>query len=470
MSSDVLTPELFEISYDDVHKLARSVRNELTAALAGSEVTPLRRRAVAADLTVKMVGAWVDENRRQREVTEAEEEAMIDAVTAEIEGTGRLQALLDDPHILNVNILGYDQVQIQYRDGRFAAGKAVADSDEHLIALLQNLARRAEVTGSTERSLSPSEPKLDLQLPDGSRLTAIYKVSQRPTVAIRKHSGIADTLDDLIGAHRNMIDPLIRDFLYSAIKSRRNIAIFGEAASGKTTFMRACASCISADEWFVTLESSRELGLHTTGNHPWAVALEAREGFGERDHAGKRAGEISVDDLFPVTLRLNTRRVLVGEIRDGEIHAALQAMSTTGGSMCTIHARDFEGVFDRLVDLALQRTGESSAQRIFRQVAGAIDFIVYVQVIDERDIGGREHRFVSHILEVDGVTDDGSNVRYTTVFGPGADGRAVPQHSPSRQMLKLRRAGWNPAPFHQNLKTGLWPRPLQLHVSQADTP
>jgi len=40
------------------------------------------------------------------------------------------------------------------------------------VQLVANLARRAADSGSTERSLSPSRPTLDLQLPDGSRLTA----------------------------------------------------------------------------------------------------------------------------------------------------------------------------------------------------------------------------------------------------------------------------------------------------------
>jgi Flp pilus assembly CpaF family ATPase len=448
------------VDYAAVRELHRAVSDELTVLLRDRGPTGTeQRRAEGERLAGRHVTEWVDRQRRLRAVSDAEEEALLDAVLAELVGLGRLDALLRDERIENVTILGFDHVRIEYRDGRIETGRPVADSDEHLIALVQNLARRAT---ATERALSPTRPMLDLQLPDGSRLTVVYQISQRPVVVIRKHGVREVTLDDLTSSAFSLLDPLLRDFFAAAMKARLNIMIAGYPGAGKTTLVRGLAGQIPRDEWFVVMEESRELGLHTTGEHPWAVSLEAREGHGDRGADGRPLGEITLDDMIPVSLRLNTARVIVGEVRSREIVAMLQAMGTTGGSLCTIHARGPELVFDRVVELALAHRNENSVERALRQVAGAIDLIVYVELIDETAIGGRKHRFVSHVLEVGGIVDGG--VKTTTVFGPGPDGRAVPLHLPERHLARLRRAGYQPDPLNQYRGVGAWPRPLSTVV------
>ena len=117
--------------------------------------------------------------------------------------------------------------------------------------------------------------------------------------------------------------------------------------------------------------------------------------------------------------------------------------------------------------LVLAHRGEHSVQRAWRQVAGAIDLIVYVEMIDETAIGGRKHRFVSHVLEVDGLQPDGGGVRTTTVFGPadgGASGRAVPLHLPERHLVRLQRVGYDPTALNRFRSVGRWPRPLDTVI------
>lgn len=443
------------IDYAVVRQLHKAVHDELATLLREQgEVTAEYRRAEGERLVTQHVTAWVDAQRRLREVTDDEEEELLDAVLAEVVGLGRLQPLLDNPAIENITILGHDHVRIEYREGAGVGyGKPVADSDEHLIRLVQNLARQGTAIGTTERSLSPSKPMLDMQLPDGSRLTVVYQVSQSPVVVIRRHGVIDLTLDDLAGPKYNMIDPVLADFLRAVVNSNGNVMIAGAGGSGKTTLLRGLGSCIPSDEWFVVMEESRELGFHLTGKHPWAVSLEAREGHGGTGPDGRPIGELRLGTMFPITQRLNTQRVIVGEVRDEEIIAALQAMSTTGGSFCTIHARHPDLVFDRVVELALKHRNENSVERAYRQVAGAIDYIVYVQTRNQK-----KNRFVSHVLELNGVVD--GQVKYTTVFGPGPDGRAVPMHLPERHREDLLEAGYDMSDLNRYRGAGRWPREL----------
>ncbi|MEV4665681.1 ATPase, T2SS/T4P/T4SS family [Micromonospora echinofusca] len=433
-------PGPVSIDYAAVRLLRARVSAELTVALRETpNVSTDHRQAEAERIAARLVRDHVDAlHQAGQPISQAEEDALLDAVAADMFGLGRLQQLLDRPDVVNIHILGCDNVRIEHTDGRITVGEPVADTDKELIDMFQVLAMRA---GATERSLSSTKPWLDMQLPDGSRLTVLMQVSVRPYAAIRRHTLMDVSLEDLRDRYGAM-DDLICQFLKAAMAAGLNIMVAGLADAGKTTLLRGLAREIPDREQFVTLEESRELGLHTTGQHQWAMSLESREGHGSRGSDGRPAGEVTIMDMIPLTLRMSVQRIIVGEVRSREIVPMLQAMATSKGSLCTIHARHPRAVMDRVIELALQHGPEMTAELARRMAAGAIDLIVYVSVEDETKLGGRKHRFVSEILEVGGMSGD--QLVTTQVFGPGPDGRGVPRHLPERLLAPLRRVGYDP--------------------------
>jgi Flp pilus assembly CpaF family ATPase len=228
--------------------------------------------------------------------------------------------------------------------------------------------------------------------------------------------------------------------------------IAGLAASGKTTLLRALARTIPVAEPYITLEESRELGLHEPVGANWVISLEALQGHGEYDASGKRRGEKTLHDMMPITQRLGVRRVIVGETRGREIVPMLRAMTVSRGAMCTIHARQAREVMDSIVQLACSYGNDIGADQALRMAAQGIDLIVYTAVVDERAIGGGEHRFVSHVIEVGGMREE--RVVTTTVFGPGPDGRAVPRHLPERIRDDLMDVGYDPRELVAYIEAG----------------
>ena len=98
-------------------------------------------------------------------------------------------------------------------------------------------------------------------------------------------------------------------------------------------------------------------------------------------------------------------------------------------------------------------------------IAGAIDFVVFIERRNDYASGGRLRRYVSSVREVNGV--DG-RVLSSEVFAPGPDGRAVP-HAP---VVLPRRAGRARLPAGDG---GLVSRliaadPLLAHRSAARSP
>ncbi len=457
------------VDFQVVRELRRQLSEQLTRWQRGREFSVDEEDTERARLAVLLVAEYADSVRRAgTPMAAGEERLLLDQVTAELAGLGRLQTLLVDDTIEEVHILGCDQVRITRHGGGVDWVEPIADSDDELVEILQAAARRA---GATERSLSTSKPTLDLQQPHGSRLAAVFLVSHRPYAVIRKHNTLDVTLDDLAGTRGDldeMIDPLLRDFLRASMRAGLNIMVAGLAGAGKTTVIRALMSEIPPDEPYVLLEESRELlPARRTDRHRAVMSFEAREGHGERGPDGRPAGEISIADLIPVSLRMGVLRIIVGEVRSREIVPMLQAMTTSRGSMCTIHARTPGGVSERIIELALAHGREMTVDQARRMAGNALDLIVYVTVEDETGIGGRKHRFVSHVEEVIGVGDS-NRITTTKVFAPGPDGRAVPRHLPERVRDQLLRVGYDARLLSRWIEAGqgAWRRPKQTRLGR----
>ena len=171
-----------------------------------------------------------------------QEHATSEAIYARMYGAGRLQRLLDDSSIENIDINGCDEVWIRRADGSKERGEPVASTDDELVALVQTLAAYA---GRSSRPFDAANIELDLRLPDGSRMSAVQEVSGRPAVSIRRHRYDKVTLADLIGNQTLSAD--VADFLAAAVRAKFNLVIAGGTDAGKTTLLRALAAQIDPD-------------------------------------------------------------------------------------------------------------------------------------------------------------------------------------------------------------------------------
>ena len=213
--------------------------------------------------------------------------------------------------------------------------------------------------------------------------------------------------------------------------------VAGRAGAGKTTMLRALASEIPAEEPFILLEESRELGLHRNPRHQWVMSFESRDGHGERGADGRPAGEITIADLIPVSLRMGAQRIIVGEVRSREIVPMLEAMTTSRGSMCTIHARTAASVTDRIIQLALSY-GPSMTRRpgaAHRRQRPRPDRLRQPR---RRDRHRRPQAPLRLDIEEVIGTAAGGRIAHTTIFGPSAT--AGPRRAPAR--TGPRRPAW----------------------------
>lgn len=424
-----------------VTRLRAEVADDL-AASGSRSMSLFDRRELARQLAMTRLQSIAAERlvAGEQPVDAREEQRLAQEVLDALFGLGRLQALIDDPSVENIDVNGCDRVWVTHADGTKVRVAPVAESDDELVEVIRSAAARF---GLSERRFDNSCPELDLRLPDGSRLSALMSVTARPALSVRRHRYVDLELADL--TNMGALDEEVAVFLAAAVRARKNIVVGGAMNSGKTTLVRALASEIPPRERVVTIEQAFELGLDSMPDrHPDLVALEARHANAEGE------GEIQMARLVRRALRMNADRVVVGEVLGDEVLPMLNAMSQgRSGSMCTIHADSSSGVFRRLASYALQAPERLPLEATNVLIAGSVHFVVYVEVSEVRSPQvlrrvppdwsehsdglaprpgvhfetARKLRYVSSIREV--VDSDGLQVVSNEVFRPGPEGRAI---------------------------------------------
>ncbi len=280
---------------------------------------------------------------------------------------GILQPLVDDAGISEIMVNGIDRIFVE-RSGAIEEIPFRFDSEDELEELIRRIAARVH------REINELNPIVDARLSDGSRVNAVLKgvAVNGPILTIRKFPESALTMRDLIG--NGTIPEDAAAFLTELVKARFNIFISGGTSSGKTTFLNVLSQSVPSDERVVVIEDSAELQIDHIPN---IVRLECRNA----NVSGR--GAIDMARLVRNSLRMRPDRIIVGEVRGGEVLDMIQAMNTGhAGSMSTGHANSIEGMLKRLEAMFLQ-AAEIPVEAIRSQISEGIDIIVHMSRLSD---------------------------------------------------------------------------------------
>jgi Flp pilus assembly CpaF family ATPase len=410
--SDKLSTRQAGRAGDGLPRLARADEEQLVAQLASEELRDHARGQL---------------ERGRKPPSQVDEQAILKAVLDLLFGMGRLQPYLERSDVKNIHAYGARPVWLELLDGTSTRGAPIASSGDELIEWVRDLGRRV---GLSERRFDPDRYRINLQLPDGSRLFAIAWVTAEPHLFVRRHHFIDVCLDDL-----TQNSPMVRAFLAALVRAGLCVVIAGGQGDGKTTLLRAMAAAMDPTERVTTIETDLELGLdRLPDRHHEVVAMEARESNIEG------VGQVTCAHLVRDAMRTNSRRVIVGEVLGDEVVPMLLAMNSGAkGSLCTIHADSSDDVFEKLGTLASlspQRVDHVTTSRL---ASKAVDFIIFV----ERD-SNSVPAVVSSIREVTGF--DGQPLT-NELFARRSDGHAWPTGVPlsDRRKNSLADHGFDPA-------------------------
>lgn len=260
------------------------------------------------------------------------------------------------------------------------------------------------VAEATDQKISEENPLLSATLPSGYRIQVVFPPAcenETVVMSIRKKSDIIWSLDDYekmgafsttsVGAVKDdsntilsklLKAKMIKEFLYKAILSKKNLIISGGTSTGKTTFANACLKAIPRVERLITVEDAREIDLSWLPNR--VHLLSSRGGQGRAN--------VTAQDLIEACLRLRPDRIIVGELRGKEAFSFLRAINTGHpGSISTLHADTPKMALQQLKLMVMQAGLGMPPDDILSYINNVIDIVVQLKR------GAKGVRYISEV-------------------------------------------------------------------------
>jgi pilus assembly protein CpaF len=321
-----------------------------------TETAPLRPNVVAEAIRAESSGVLGDVDVLSN----------LRLLQTELTGAGILEPLLGAEGTTDVLVSAPDSVWVD--DGHGLRRTGIRFDDE---AAVRRLAQRLALAAG--RRLDDAQPWVDGRLTglaaDGFvvRLHAVLPpIAPAGTcLSLRVLRPATQDLDALVagGAIAAEAAGIVRD----VIAGRLAFLVSGGTGAGKTTLLSAALGAVADDERIVCVEDAPELAPR----HPHLVKLVARYANVEG------VGEVTVRDLVRQALRMRPDRIVVGEVRGGEVVDLLAALNTGhDGGAGTVHANSPAEVPARLEALAAVGGLERSA--LHSQLAAAVRVVLHV--------------------------------------------------------------------------------------------
>jgi pilus assembly protein CpaF len=332
-----------------------------------SLVDRVRMRLVAAGMTATPAAIATAVREEAGLLGDAAVLSVVEALRPELVGIGPLDALVSDPAVTDVVVNAPDEVWVDRGSGLEPTGVRFRDE-----ASVRRLAQRLAIGGG--RRLDDASPYVDARLANGLRLHAVIPpISPGGTcISLRVPRRRGFTIDQLVEV--GTLVPAAAVALRGLVEARVAFLVSGGAGTGKTTVLATLLSQAPAAERIVLVEDSAEL----RPDHPHVVRLESRPPNLDG------AGAVSLRDLVRQALRMRPDRLVVGEVRGGEVVELLGALNTGHDGGCgTIHANSPQDVPARVEALAV--AAGLGREAVHSQLAAGVRAVVHLV----RDRGGQ---------------------------------------------------------------------------------
>src|SRR5215510_7128714 len=338
-----------------------------------------------------------------------EREQLIVEVQHETFGLGPLEPLMQDRTVSDILVNGPQEIYVE-RHGKLERARAAFRDSAHLMQIIDR------IVSAVGRRVDESSPMVDARLPDGSRVNAIIPplALDGPVVSIRRFGADPLKMSNLV--EYGALTPALAEFLEAAVRARLNILVSGGTGSGKTTLLNVLSNAVPSSERIITVEDSAELQLQ----QEHVVRLETRPANVEG------AGAVTQRDLVRNALRMRPDRIVIGEVRGGEVLDMLQAMNTGhDGSLSTVHANSARDALSRIETMVLM-AGVALPMRALRDyIASALDMVIHVGRLSD---GTRK---LMRACEITGMEEDVVTTQDIFTFeqqGIAEDGRVQGYH------------------------------------------
>ena len=304
---------------------------------------------------------------------EFEQEWLVNKIYQDMAGLGILTEYLHDPNVEEININGYDVIEINYPDHiKYLYGKEAFSNPTAALDIVKRMVRMGGMI------LDAQTPRVDSSTGDGTRISAMIPPAvpqdRGVLVSIRKQNKSKITREQLLESSSASEDML--DFLALCLCNGISIGLAGSTGAGKTTDQAFLLNeyIRKNDDYnnrVFIIEDSRELNLidYDVLNKRPARVL----------HAVTKAppNPITMLDLIISSLRFHPSLIVPAEVRDAAAYQAAIAGQTGHTILTAFHADSAREAYPRLVYMChLAQTGLSD-ERLLEMCVGAWPIMVF---------------------------------------------------------------------------------------------
>ncbi|MEG0941458.1 MAG: ATPase, T2SS/T4P/T4SS family [Oscillospiraceae bacterium] len=300
-------------------------------------------------------------------------DTLVDKIYQDMAGLSILTEYLHDPRVEEININGFDVIEITYPDHiKYLYGKEAFSSPTAALDIVKRMVRMGGMI------LDAQTPRVDSYTGDGTRISAMIPPAvpqdRGVIVSIRKQNKSKITRQQLVESGSASSDML--DFLTLCLCNGISVGLAGGTGSGKTTDQAFLLNEYirknnDYNNRVFIIEDSRELNLidyDVINKRPARVLHAVTKG---------PPNPISMLDLIVSSLRFHPALIVPAEVRDAAAYQAASAGQTGHTILTAFHADGAHDAYGRLASMChLAQTGLSD-ERLLEMCVGAWPIMVF---------------------------------------------------------------------------------------------
>ncbi|MFB0920051.1 MAG: ATPase, T2SS/T4P/T4SS family [Oscillospiraceae bacterium] len=338
----------------DYTKLLENVRSiiaekhsqELSSALSSADAAQILKTLILKYCVQELAGSIFDHA------------ALVEKIYQDMAGLGVLTDYLYDPNVEEINVNGYNVIEVNYPDHiKYLYGDDAFPTPTAALDIIKRMVRMGGML------LDAQTPRVDSYIGDGTRISAMIPPvvpQERGVIAsVRKQNKSEITREQLLTS--GSVSPDMLDFLTLCLCNGISMGLAGSTGSGKTTDQAYLLNeYIRRNDDYnnrvFIIEDSRELRLKNydiENDRPARVVYTVTK---------DPPNPITMLDLIVSSLRFHPALIVPAEVRDAAAWEAANAGQTGHTILTAFHADSAYDAYRRLTSMCHSaQTGLSDA-------------------------------------------------------------------------------------------------------------
>jgi pilus assembly protein CpaF len=362
---------------------------ELSSALGSHKAVRALKMLILKYCVAELAGCEFDQGR------------LVEKIYQDMAGLGILTEYLYDPNVEEININGYNLIEITYPDRiTYLYDNEAFPTPTAALDIIKRMVRMGGMI------LDAQTPRVDSYIGDGTRISAMIPPAvprDRGVIAsIRKQNRSNITREQLLNS--GSASPDMLDFLTLCLCNGISVGLAGGTSSGKTTDQAYLLNeYIRKNEDYnnrvFIIEDSRELNLidyDIENDRPARVIYTVTK---------DPPNPITMLDLIVSSLRFHPSLIVPAEVRDAAAYQAANAGQTGHTILTAFHADSAHDAYRRLVSMCHSAQTGLSDEHLLEMCAAAWPIMVFKKQLKDNT------RKYMEIFEATGVDNGKLNGR-----------------------------------------------------------